>query len=173
MCGCNAEIEDTKHFLLRCHFYSIQRFEVFNNINKFDPSFTQLDTKEQVNILLYGYPPSKSNALNQDIIKFVINFLKISFNQWFYVLLFFFLPICLFYVVAVVCCCLLLFFVVAVVVVVVVFLENKCSFAAYNWLQISCKNTLLLTNSNFNSFLFVTSYNLQTLIVLCSFIISV
>ena len=53
-------------------------------------SFTQLDTKEQVNILLYGYLPNKSNALNQDIIKLVINFLEksgrfdkplISFNQ--------------------------------------------------------------------------------------------
>ena len=78
MCGCNAEIEDTEHFLLRFHFYSIRRFELFNNINKVDPSFTQLDTKEQVNILLYGYPPNKSNALNQDIIKFVINFIKKS-----------------------------------------------------------------------------------------------
>ena len=38
----------------------------------------QLDTKEQVNFLLYGYPPNKPNALNQDIIKFVINFLKKS-----------------------------------------------------------------------------------------------
>ena len=50
MCGCNAKIEDTGQFLLRCYFYSIQRFELFNNINKVDPSFTQLDTKEQVNI---------------------------------------------------------------------------------------------------------------------------
>ena len=75
MCEYNAEIEDTEHFLLRCHFYSIQRFELFNNINKVDHSFTQLDTKKQVNILLYGYPPNKSNALNQDIIKFIINFL--------------------------------------------------------------------------------------------------
>ena len=90
MRGFNAEIEDTEHFLLRCHFYSIQRFELFNNINKVEPSFTQLGTKEQVNILLRGYPPNKSNALNQDIIKFVINFLKksgrfykplFSFNQ--------------------------------------------------------------------------------------------
>ena len=90
ICGCNAEIEDTEHFLLCCYFYSIQRFELFHNINKVDPSFTQLDTKEQVNILLYGYPPNKSNTSNQDIIKFVINFLKksghldkplISFNQ--------------------------------------------------------------------------------------------
>ena len=33
MYECNAESEDTEHFLLRCHFYSTQRFEFFNNIN--------------------------------------------------------------------------------------------------------------------------------------------
>ena len=76
MCECNAEIEDTEHFLLRCHFYSIQRFELFNNISKIDLSLTQLDTKEQDIILLYGYRPNKANALNQDIITFEINFLK-------------------------------------------------------------------------------------------------
>ena len=93
---------------------SKELIELFNNINKVDPSFIQLDTKEQVNILLHGYPPNKSNVLNQDIIKFVINFLKksshfdkplispwtymIRLNQRFYVLLFSFLPICLLYV---------------------------------------------------------------------------
>ena len=61
-----------------CHFYYVQRFELFNNINKVKPSFTQLDTKEQVNILLYGYPLNKSNAPNQDIIKIIINFFKTS-----------------------------------------------------------------------------------------------
>ena len=90
ICACNAEIEDTEHFLLRFRFDSNQRLEFSNNINKFDLFFTQLDTKEEVNILLYDYPPNKSNALNQDIIKFVINFLRksghfdkplISFNQ--------------------------------------------------------------------------------------------
>ena len=90
MCGCNTEIEDTEHFLLRFHFYSTERFELFNNINRVDLSFTQLGTKEQFNILLYGYPSNKSNTLNQGNIKFVINFLKksgrsdkplISFNQ--------------------------------------------------------------------------------------------
>ena len=40
MCGCNAEIKDSEHFLLRCHFYSVQRFEFFNIINKVDPSCT-------------------------------------------------------------------------------------------------------------------------------------
>lgn len=71
-------------------FYSIQIFELLNNINKTDLFYTQLYTKEQVNIQLHGYPLKKSNTLNQDIIKFVINFLKkydcfgkllISFNQ--------------------------------------------------------------------------------------------
>ena len=127
MCRCNAEIEDTEHFLLRCHFYSIQWFEVFNNINKVELSFTQLDTKEQVNSVLHGSPPNKSNVLNQAISKFVINFpeksgcfdkLFISFNQWFYVLFFFFLPICLLYV-------------------VIFLLENNCKFVAYSLLQIS------------------------------------
>ena len=50
MCGCNAENEDTEHFLLRCQFCYIQIFELFNNINKVGLSFTQLDTKKQVNI---------------------------------------------------------------------------------------------------------------------------
>ena len=134
ICACNAEIEDTEHFLLRFRFDSNQRLEFSNNINKFDLFFTQLDTKEEVNILLYDYPPNKSNALNQDIIKFVINFLRksghfdkplISFNQWFYVLLFFFLPICLLHI-------------------VIVSVENDSKFVAYNWLQISWINTFLL-----------------------------
>ena len=38
-CGCNAETEDTEHLLLCCQFYSIQRFELCNNINKVAPSF--------------------------------------------------------------------------------------------------------------------------------------
>ena len=113
---------------------------------------------------MYVYPTNKSDASNQDIIKFVINFLNktccfdkplISFNQWFYVLLFLFLPKCLLYII---------FFL----------LENNCKFVANNWLQISYINTLLLINSSLLLlFLSVTNYNLQTLNVLYSFIISV
>ena len=46
ICGCNAENEDTEHFLLRCQFCYIQIFELFNNINKVGLSLTQLDTKK-------------------------------------------------------------------------------------------------------------------------------
>ena len=99
---------------------------ILNNIKKNYFPFTQLHTKEQVNILLYGYLSNKSNAFNQGIIKIIINFLQksdrfdkplISFNQCFYVLLFLFLPIFLFYVIT-------------------SLLENNCKFAACNWLKI-------------------------------------
>ena len=163
MCECNADIQDTEHFL-RCHFYSTERFELFNNINRVDFSFTQLGTKEQVNILLNGYPPKKPNTLKQDIAKFVINIFKTSgrfnklliiFNQWFYVLLFFFLHTCLLYV-------------------VISLLGKNCKFAAYNWRQISFINTFhLQIPAYLFLFFYVTIHNLQTLKELCSFIISV
>ena len=55
-----------------------------------------------------------------------------------------------------------------------VVVRNKGKFAAYNWLRISCINTILLIKSSLLLlFLFLTSYNLQTLNVLCNFIISV
>ena len=38
--------------------------------------YTVRYSKEQVNILVYDFLPNKSNTLNQDIIKFVINFFK-------------------------------------------------------------------------------------------------
>ena len=127
--------------------------------------------------MLYGYRSNKSNPLNQDIIKSVITFLKksgrldkplINLNQWFYVLLFFFLPICL------LCVFRFFFFFWFLFLFLFFLLENKCKCAAYNWLQTSCINTLLLTNSSLILvLLFVTRYNLQTLNVLCSFIISV
>ena len=34
MCLCNTEIQSNEHFLLRCHFYSSQRLELLNNLNK-------------------------------------------------------------------------------------------------------------------------------------------
>ena len=90
MCSCNTEIESNEHFLLRCHFYSSLRLELFDKLNKINSSFFKLSAKDQVNILLYGYSSEKPISLSGDIIKLVINFLiesgrfdrpLISFNQ--------------------------------------------------------------------------------------------
>ena len=75
MCSCNTEIESNEHFLLRCHFYSSQRLELFNNLNEISSSFFNLSAKDQVNILLYGYSSNNPISLNEEIIKLVIDFL--------------------------------------------------------------------------------------------------
>ena len=48
MCACGSEVETTEHFLLRCHLYSPQRLELFENLEKVDPSFLNLKVKEKV-----------------------------------------------------------------------------------------------------------------------------
>ena len=37
MCACGADLETTKHFLLRCHSYSTQKLELFNNLERANP----------------------------------------------------------------------------------------------------------------------------------------
>ena len=58
MCSSNTEIESKEYFLLRCHFCSSQRLELFENIN----------------ILFYGYSSNNPFSSIQDIIKLEINF---------------------------------------------------------------------------------------------------
>ena len=79
MCSSNMEIESNKHFLLRCHFYSSQRLELFDELNKINSSFFKLSSKDQVIILLYGYSTKKSISLNEYIIRLLINVLIESF----------------------------------------------------------------------------------------------
>ena len=39
MCACGTEVETMEHFLLRCHFYSTLRLELFQNYEKIDANF--------------------------------------------------------------------------------------------------------------------------------------
>ena len=48
MCACGSEVETTEHFLLRCHLYSPQRLELFENLEKVDSRFLNLKAKEKV-----------------------------------------------------------------------------------------------------------------------------
>ena len=48
MCACGSEVETTEHFLLRCHLYSPQRLELFENLKKVDSCFLNLKVKEKV-----------------------------------------------------------------------------------------------------------------------------
>ena len=47
MCACGAEFETIEHFLLRCHCYSTQRSELFDNLEKANSDFKILSGKDQ------------------------------------------------------------------------------------------------------------------------------
>ena len=64
MCPCGTEVETTDHFLLRCHFYSTLRLELFENLEEIDPYSLNLNEEDQVNILLYGYNINKPKSFN-------------------------------------------------------------------------------------------------------------
>ena len=76
MCACGSEVETTEHFLLRCHLYSPQRLELFENLEKVDASFLNLNVKGKVNFLLYGSQSAISKSSNREILKFVINYIQ-------------------------------------------------------------------------------------------------
>ena len=48
-CACRREVETTEHFLLRCQLYSAQRLKLFENREKIDSSFFNLNVKDKVN----------------------------------------------------------------------------------------------------------------------------
>ena len=69
MFACGTEVETTEHFLLGFQFYSTQRLELFENLEKVEPNFLRLSVKNQVLILLYGSQASNSKSLNQKFSK--------------------------------------------------------------------------------------------------------
>ena len=76
MCACGSEVETTQRFLLRCHLYSPQGLELFQNLEKVDSSFLNLNVKDKVSFLLYGSQSAPSKSSNHEILKFVINYIK-------------------------------------------------------------------------------------------------
>ena len=76
MCACGADVETMEHFLLRCRFYSNQRLELFDNLERANPGFKNLSDKDQVSFMLYNSKIITSENSNQNIIKTIIKYLK-------------------------------------------------------------------------------------------------
>ena len=64
LCSCNLEIESTKHYLLRCSFYSHIRKALFDNINDIIGSTSALSDDKLINLLLYGDVAYSEEILN-------------------------------------------------------------------------------------------------------------
>ena len=76
MCACGQDVETTEHFLLRCHIFSNSRFELFENLKKLESNFLNLSANEKVQFLLYGSQSKNSESISQEILKFVIIYIK-------------------------------------------------------------------------------------------------
>ena len=67
MCACGVDVQIMEHFLLRCHFYSTQRLELFDNLERANPDFKNLSDKDQASFMLYGSKTNTSENFNQNI----------------------------------------------------------------------------------------------------------
>ena len=50
--------------------------ELFENLEKIDPNFLNLNEKDQVDVLLYGYQINKFKNFSQSILNNVISYVK-------------------------------------------------------------------------------------------------
>ena len=79
MCPCGTDLETTAHFLLRCNCFSNQGSELFDYLDRLDPSFSTLSTKEKAASLLYG-SRSNSSSLHKEAKK-LLNLSSNFLNQ--------------------------------------------------------------------------------------------
>ena len=74
-CSCNSGTETTRHFLLLCPNYNLPRINMLNNVKSIlDRNNIDIDTINQVNLLLYGYRTlnySDNHKILEQTVKFI------------------------------------------------------------------------------------------------------
>ena len=53
-CDCHSKEESTKHYILDCFLYAVERQTLFSLVEHFIPTFTKLSKTKQYEILMYG-----------------------------------------------------------------------------------------------------------------------
>ena len=76
MCASGADVETMERFLLHCHFYSTERLEILDNLERANPDFKNLSDKDQVSFMSYGSKTITSENYDQNIFKTIIKYLQ-------------------------------------------------------------------------------------------------
>ena len=75
-CLCHNRNETTKHFMLDCWLYTIERTSLFDQMNELVTGFDRLSQKNKLDILLFGYSDTEllpiSAKINLAVQKFII-----------------------------------------------------------------------------------------------------
>ena len=77
LCSCSLEIEDTLHYLLHCHHFSVRRGDLKNSVKSVFNNFESLPDNAKKDVLLYGDSLLDHNQ-NNIIIQATTNYIKIS-----------------------------------------------------------------------------------------------
>ena len=77
MCGCRLEIELTKNFFLRCHFYHVERLELLNSLHDIDLAINELNEDSMILLLILFYL-AQISIIKRQIEKFFLTVLLIS-----------------------------------------------------------------------------------------------
>ena len=70
-CLCHESQETTRHFLLNCFLYTVERQQLFNQVNELVVNFSNLSQSKKENILLFGLSGDKYYSTNVKILKHV------------------------------------------------------------------------------------------------------
>ena len=54
MCDCDAEIQTTSHFFLRCYFFANDRQKLRDDVYRIDASMKHLNEESLIDVLLNG-----------------------------------------------------------------------------------------------------------------------
>ena len=76
-CSCHARQETTRHYLLQCFLYTVERQNLLDLVSHHVPNFKQLPLYKQENILLFGQPGKEEDVkdINISLTKIVQNFI--------------------------------------------------------------------------------------------------
>ena len=77
MCGCRLEIELTKNFFLRCHFYHVESLELLNSLHDIDLAINELNEDSMILLLILFYL-AQISIIKRQIEKFFLTVLLIS-----------------------------------------------------------------------------------------------
>ena len=74
-CLCHHKNETSRHYLLDCFLYTIERQSLIDQVSQLVTNFERLSKNEQVDILLFGFPDNEQFQTNIEISKLVQTFI--------------------------------------------------------------------------------------------------
>ena len=74
VCSCSLEIEDTSHYHLHCHHFTLYRINLMNSVKFICDNFESMTENNKITLLLYGdsrFDGNKNKFILQSSIKYI------------------------------------------------------------------------------------------------------